>query len=277
MLNLILAMVCSALVSVVMRVGSEGEQPRKPMLAVNYLTCFAVSLLFLRRGAGREGLGLAAGLGLLGGALYFGAFLLLQRNIRENGVAFSSLFMKLGVVVPTILGLTLFHEQATATRLAGIAMTVGVALVLSVNPDAGNLRHSSLIWLLLLLVTSGMADGLSKVYNAYGNPALEGHFLCFIFAFALLLSAGLCLRLGQRPVPRDMLFGLLLGLPNYFSSRFLLLALYEIPASVAYPVYSCGTVLITTACARLLFGERISPRQCLALGMALAALALLNL
>lgn len=277
MLNLILAMACSALVSVVMRVGSEGEQPRKPMLAVNYLACFAVSLLFLRRGAGVEGLGLAAGLGLVGGALYFGAFLLLQRNVRENGVAFSSLFMKLGVVVPTVMGLTLFHEQATATRLAGIAMTVGVALVLSGKPDAGGLKQSGLVWLLLLLLASGMADGLSKVYNAYGNPALEGHFLCFIFAFALLLSAGLCLRLGQRPVPRDVLFGLLLGLPNYFSSRFLLLALYEVPASVAFPVYACGTILITTACGRLLFGERITPRQGLALGMALAALVLLNL
>lgn len=277
MLKLILAMACSALVSVVMRVGSEGEQPRKPMLAVNYLTCFAVSLLFLRRGTGREGLGLAVGLGFLGGVLYFGAFLLLQRNVRENGVAFSALFMKLGVVVPTLMGLTLFHEQATAVRLAGIAMTVGVALVLSGKPDAGGLKQSGLVWLLLLLLASGMADGLSKVYNACGDPALEGHFLCFIFAFALLFSAALCLCLGQRPVPRDVLFGLLLGLPNYFSSRFLLLALYEVPASVAYPVYACGTILITTACGRLLFGERITPRQCVALGMALAALALLNL
>lgn len=277
MLNLILAMACSALVSVVMRVGSGGDQPRKPMLAINYLTCFAVSLLFLRRDAGRDGLGLAAGLGLVGGALYFGAFLLLQRNVRENGVAFSALFMKLGVVVPAILGLTLFHEQATATRLAGIAMTVGVALALSGKPDAAGLKQSGLPWLLLLLLASGMADGLSKVYNAWGDPALEGHFLCFIFAFALLFSAALCLRRGQRPVPRDALFGLLLGLPNYFSSRFLLLALYEVPASVAYPVYSCGAILITTACGRLLFGERIGPRQWVALGMALAALALLNL
>ncbi len=277
MLKLILAMACSALVSVVMRIGSEGDQPRKPMLAVNYVTCFAVSLLFLRRGVVRDGLGLAAGLGLAGGALYLGSFLLLQRNIRENGVAFSSLFMKLGVVVPAILGLTLFHEQATATRLAGIAMTVGVALLLSGKPDAGGLKQSRLPWLLLLMLTSGMAEGLSKVYNAYGNPALEGHFLCFTFAFALLLSAAMCLRLGQRPTPRDVLFGLLLGFPNYFSSRFLLMALYEVPASVAYPAYSCGTILITTACGRLLFGERISPRQWVALGMALAALALLNL
>ena len=277
MLNLILAMACSALVSVIMRVGSEGEQPRKPMLAVNYLACFAVSLLFVRWNAGSDGLGLAAGLGLVGGILYFGSFLLLQRNVRLNGIAFSALFMKLGVVVPTVMGLTLFREAATAPRLAGIALTAGVALALSGRPDAGGMKRSGLPWLLMLLLSSGLADGLSKIYNAWGNPALEGHFLCFVFAFALLLSAGLCLRLGQRPTLRDVLFGVLLGLPNYFSSRFLLLALYEIPASVAYPVYACGTILLTAACGRLLFGERITPRQWFALGMALAALALLNL
>lgn len=276
MLNLIFAILCSALVSVVMRLGSEGEQPRKPMLAVNYLACFGISLFFLQWGAGSAGMGFAAGLGLVGGALYLGAFLLLQRNVRENGIALSSAFMKLGVIVPTVLGITLFREKATAARLAGIALTVAAILALSGRPDVRTLRQSRFQGLVLLLLCSGMADGLSKVYNAWGNPALEGHFLCFIFAVALALCLGLCLVQGQRPTPRDALFGVLLGLPNYFSSRFLLLALNAIPASIAFPVFSCGAILLATAFGRLLFGEKILPRQYAALALALAALALLN-
>ena len=64
----------------------------------------------------------AAGLGLAGGVLYLGAILLLQRNVRENGVALSSLFMKLGVIVPAILGVTVFRERLAPTRAAGIAL-----------------------------------------------------------------------------------------------------------------------------------------------------------
>lgn len=276
MVNLILAMLCSALVSVVMRMGSQGDQPRKPMLAFNYLTCFAVSLFFLRKGADRTGLGFAAGLGLAGGVLYLGAFLLLQRNVRDNGVALSSLFMKLGVIVPALLGVTVFRERVAATRVAGIALTLAVVFVLFGGQETRSLRQSGVRGLVLLLLCSGMAEGLSKVYNAWGDPALEGHFLCCVFGFALVLSAMLCLRLGQRPAPRDALYGLLLGLPNYFSSRFLLLALHDIPASVAYPVYSCGTILLAAASGRLLFAEKIGQRQCVALALALAALALLN-
>ena len=276
MLNLTLAMLCSALVSVAMRLGAQGDQPRKPMLAVNYLTCFAVSLFFLRRGAGGTGLGTAAGLGLLGGILYLGAFLLLQRNVRDNGVALSSLFMKLGVIVPAILGVTVFHERLAPTRAAGIVLTLAVVFVLFGGPDARGLRRGGLRGLVPLLLCSGMADGLSKVYNAWGDPALEGHFLCCVFGFALILSAILCLRPGQRPAPRDALYGLMLGLPNYFSSRFLLLALHDVPASIAYPVYACGTILLAAASGRLLFSERIGKRQCAALALALVALVLLN-
>ena len=277
MLNLILAMLSSALVAVVMRVGSEGDQPRKPMLTVNYLVCAAISLLFLQSGTEPTGMGFAVGLGLAGGILYLGAFLLLQRSVRENGVALSSAFMKLGVVVPTVLGLTLFHERAGIARVAGIALTAAAIAILAGRPDKRRSGSGGVGLLALLMLGGGLADGMSKFYSAYGNPALEGHYLCFVFAFALVLCAALCARLGQRPTGRDTLFGVLLGLPNYFSSRFLLRALAEIPASVAFPVFSCGTILLTSLSGRLLFGERNAPRQRAALGLALAALILLNL
>lgn len=277
MLNLILAMLSSALVAVVMRVGSEGDQPRKPMLAVNYLVCAAISLLFLQSGTEPTGMGFAVGLGLAGGILYLGAFLLLQRSVRENGVALSSAFMKLGVVVPTVLGLTLFHERAGIARVAGIALTAAAIAILPGRPDKRRSGSGGAGLLALLMLGGGLADGMSKFYSAYGNPALEGHYLCFVFAFALVLCTALCARLRQRPTGRDALFGVLLGLPNYFSSRFLLRALAEIPASVAFPVFSCGTILLTSLSGRLLFGERNAPRQRAALGLALAALILLNL
>ena len=92
-----------------------------------------------------------------------------------------------------------------------------------------------------------------------------------------LLCAGLCVREGQRPRGRDWLFGALLGVPNYFSSRFLLRALGTVPASVAYPVFSCGTILLTALVGRLAFGERPGRRQLAALAVVLAALVLLNM
>ena len=276
MLYLCLAILSSALVAVLMRLGSGGDTARKPLLAVNYLTCAAVSVTFLRGGfiPRGEGAAFALALGLLGGALYLGALLLLQRNVRENGVTLSSAFMKLGVIVPTALGLTLFREPLNPARVGGILLTLAAIALLSA--EDGERRGRKLTGLVLLMLCGGMADGLSKFYEAWGNPAMQGHFLCFVFSFAMLLCAGLCAWEGQRPTVRDWLFGVLLGVPNYFSSRFLLLALDSVPASVAYPVFSCGTILLTALIGRLAFGERPGSRQFAAIALVLLALVLLN-
>lgn len=276
MLNLILAMLCSAMVSIIMREGSADG--RKPLLLVNYITCTAASLCFLGGPPQGSGMGIAAGFGVLGGVLYLGAFLLLQYSVKENGITLSSAFMKLGVIVPTALGFALFHEQAGPLRALGIALTVAAIAVLSRDGDPASTGRGTRLWTLIaLMLCGGMADGLSKFYAAYGVQALEGYFLCFVFACAGLLCAGLCLLERQRPAGRDWLFGLLLGIPNYFSSRFLLKSLAALPASIAYPAFSCGTILLAALAGGVLFHERVSRRQWLALGLVLAALILLNL
>lgn len=277
MLYLILAICASTLVSVFMRLGSRGEAARHPMLAVNYLVCTAVSAAFLEGvpAPGTPGTGFALGLGLLGGALFLGAFLLLQWNVRENGVTLSSAFMKLGVLVPTLLGFTLFREALTLPRALGILLTLAAIPLLGGGYDGGGRKR--LAPLVLLMLGGGLADGLSKFFEAYGNPALKGGYLLCVFGFALVLCALLCGFERQRPTLRDWGFGALLGVPNYFSTRFLLLALSDVPASVAYPAFSCGAILLTALIGRLAFGERQDRRQLAGLALVLAALTLLNI
>ena len=275
MIYLILAILSSTLVSVLMRLGSGGEA-RKPLLAVNYLACIAVSLFFLEGGADAPAAwGVAIGMGALGGFLYLGAFMLFQRCVRDSGLGLSSAFMKLGVVVPTLLGVTLFGESLGLPRAAGIALTILAIWLLS--GDASGKAGGKLPALVALMLCGGMADGLSKFYEAYGSPALKGHFLLTVFGVALILCAGLCAVQRQKPTARDWVFGALLGIPNYFSSRFLLLALATVPASAAYPAFSCGTILLASAAGRLVFGERPGHRQLAAVAVVLAALLLLNL
>ena len=49
------------------------------------------------------------------------------------------------------------------------------------------------------------------------------------------------------------------------------------PAVIAYPTFSVGTILTVTLAGFLLFKERLSRRQWIALAIILCALALLNL
>ena len=75
----------------------------------------------------------------------------------------------------------------------------------------------------------------------------------------------------------DIGSGLLIGIPNYYSARFLLLSLGYVPAVIAYPVYSAGTIMLTSIIGLLLFSEKLNAQKKLALVLILAALVLLNL
>ena len=70
--------------------------------------------------------------------------------------------------------------------------------------------------------------------------------------------------------------GILVGIPNYFSSYLLLRALQLFPATVVYPTYSTATILLVMGLSALFFREHLTKRQRRGVLLILIALALLN-
>lgn len=278
MLYLILAIVSSMLVSVCMRLSEGKAKNNISMLAMNYAMCTLLSLAFagsidlLPR---ESGLGFALGLGLISGAMYLGSFMLLQWNIRVNGVVLPATFMKLGVIVPTLTSILAFGEVPRAAQICGIVLAI-VAILL-IQLEKGSARAKNALGLVILLIAGGSTDVLSKIYEQLGNAALSDQYLLYTFFVALVLCALLAKAKGQKLAIRDIAFGLLVGVPNYFSARFLLLSLSAVPAVIAYPTYSVGTIVLITLVGRAVFSEKLSRRQLIAMGVILAALVLLNL
>ena len=118
---------------------------------------------------------------------------------------------------------------------------------------------------------------MSKVFEELGNPALSDYFLVVTFGTALLLCLILCKADKEKMGRWEVLFGLLIGIPNFFSAKFLLGALQDIAAVIVYPVYSVATILTVTVTGVLVFREKLEKKQWLALGMILVALVLLNI
>ena len=70
---------------------------------------------------------------------------------------------------------------------------------------------------------------------------------------------------------------MLIGIPNYFSARFLLLALGSVDAVLAYPMYSVATIIVITLAGILAFHEQLSRKKAVALAMIVVAVCLLNM
>ena len=278
MLYLILAIASSALVSIFIRLSENYVKNNISMLCMNYMMCLMLAVGYT--GMDKvfetgEGFGTAIGLGVVNGILFLASFVLLQINVRRNGVVLSATFMKLGVLVPTLLSVIAFREKPEVQQVIGFLVAL-LAIVL-INFEKGQGEAGFKIGLILLLLGGGSGDAMAKIYDEVGPAQFEEQFLCFTFASALVLCVILAIKKQQKLTKTDILFGLLVGIPNYFSARFLLKAVGEVPAVVAYPTYSVATIVVISLVGMLCFKEKITKRQQLAIGIILVALVLLNI
>lgn len=276
MLNLLLAILSSALVSITMRLSETKVKNNIAMLMVNYIMCAALALGYVEELLPEtSGLPLMAGLSLVNGVLYLAGFVLLQHNIRRNGVVLSSTFIKLGLLVSMVVSVVCFGERPGGMQWLGFLLAVAAIVLMNFRPGEGKAGHA--LGLVLLLLAGGGGDAMSKVFEELGDPLLADHFLLGTFFVAFLICAGMILfGKAQGPGKWELAFGLLVGIPNFFSAKFLLGALGDIAAVIVYPVYSVATILTVTLTGVLVFREKLEKRQWLALGIILLALVLLN-
>ena len=68
----------------------------------------------------------------------------------------------------------------------------------------------------------------------------------------------LMLHRKERIGIKEMLFGIGVGIPNFFASRFLLIALNSVPAIIAYPTRGVGSILVVSIAGIFLFKEKLN-------------------
>ena len=173
------------------------------------------------------------------------------------------------------LSICVFGERPGAMQIAGFAIAV-IAIVL-IGMEKGNTQMGFRAGLILLLLGGGCGDGMSKVFEELGSNTLSEQFLFYTFGAALVLCMTLMLCRKEKPGLREAGFGLLLGVPNYFSAHFLLMALKDVAAVIVYPTVSVATIVVVSLAGVGFFRERLGRRQWIAIGAILVALVLLNI
>ena len=278
MVYLILAVLSSSMISIMMRLSSDKISANLSMLATNYFIC---SLLGAAYGGFKlvvpqtEGFSVTVWLGLISGVLYLAGLVMFQSNTRTKGIVLSSVFMKLGLLVPIVASVLFFHESPTISQIAGFCIAVFAIVLINLKKDDTGKRFGFSLVVMLLL--SGGADVMAKVFDVLGPQSLSSLYLFYTFATAFALCMVLVVHKKERPGYRELLYGTLIGIPNFFSAKFLLGALTKLPAVVVYPTFSVATMLIVTLTGVAAFRERLSKVQWVAMAAIIAALILLNI
>ncbi|EQB90337.1 multidrug transporter EmrE-like cation transporter [Clostridium punense] len=305
MFYLALAIICSSSIALIFKYTEGNEMNRYAVTSSNYFIAFLVSILmFFNNNTMKlstksslhsftkefysvissnellfspEGSFIWAVLvGVIAGLFFFLSFIYYQKSVRENGVGLSGTFGKLGILIPMIFSILLWREMPTALQWCGIALSLVSILIVNLSLKDLSLKSFNTT-LILLFIFGGMAEFSNKIFQKYAVTELKDLFLFFVFFVAFIISICFTFKQKKRVNIKDIILGIVVGIPNLFSSYFLILALSHITTSVAFPIYSAGSILLINLGGFIIFKEKLSLKDTFAVALTLIALVLINM
>ncbi len=280
MIWLLPAAACSILIAVILKINEGRGGDRLLMAGANYITASLLGLLLL---SGRPGTpsGATLGLGAVTGVDYVLAILVLMTGISRGPLAVPVTVMRLSVAVPVVASIFLWNEKPSPAQWGGIALGI-VAITLfgmGISPGAGKTGAKRGFWPLMLaiFVLTGLASVLLKTFSEISSDSERLQFTWILFTFAGLFTWLLILSIRIPFDRRTFILGMLLGVPNLFSTFFTLKALQGVPASIVFPFINVTVIFGATVLGFVIWRERLGGRAIAGLVLAAAALVLLPL
>ncbi|WP_313401780.1 EamA family transporter [Stenotrophomonas sp.] len=278
---LVLSVICSVLVSVLLKLAPRRGVDIAQAVTWNYLAASVLSLLLLKPSLASLQSAHTPWLALLGlGVALPGIFLVLARAVEGAGIVRSDVAQRLSLLLSLVAAFLLFGEQANGWKLAGLGLgLLAIAGVSARSGDSAPAAGKGWGWLLGVWAGFALIDILLKQVAAAGTPSTAALLVSFGIAFVLMLGWQLYRHLtGQcRLTLGNLGYGLLLGLLNFGNILFYVRAHQALPHSPAtiFASMNIGVVCLGALVGVLAFGEKTSVWNRLGLALAVVAIGLI--
>lgn len=283
MIHLIIAIIFSAMIPVLMKYAHNKNSADEVILTFNYLIAITVSIIFTLMKVERyihlfnnpqEILSLIV-IGIFTGLMYYYAFYFYQKSVRQSGVSLSIAVGKMGIVIPMVLSLILWKELPSLIQWTGIILSMLAIAIINIKPS--ELKGAKIKWpLLLFFIIGGLGDFFNKLFEVNVGENYSDLFLVVVFGTALITS--LYNTIKKNNISKtSILFGVSVGIPNMLTAYFLISALGVMNATVVFPLYSGGAIMLSMLWSMFAFHEKLSRKDVVGVLMIFIALVLINL
>ncbi|MDT0644492.1 EamA/RhaT family transporter [Zunongwangia sp. F363] len=219
---------------------------------------------------------------LILGVLFISVFYLAAITTQKSGLSVVSVATKMSVAIPVFAGIFLYKESTGIFKLSGIVLALVAVYLTSIKTREGlSIKKENLIFPLLVFLGSGIIDAtINFLETTYVSETDVGLFSSTIFAIAGII--GTCILLGQAIAGKlklslkNVLGGVALGIPNYFSIYFLVMALRNpgFESSVIFTMNHVGIVTVSTLVGIAFFHERLLRKNWIGIFLAILSIVL---
>lgn len=284
MIALLLTILSSTIIFVVFKYFAHYKIDTFQAIIFNYFTAFCCGMLFTDEpwqdiSLNLHNWGIYAA---VCSVLFISLFLIMALSSQQNGVSSTSVAVKMSMAV-SLLSIMLYHgESISLLRIAGmIAAFCGVYFMAA---GKGTEKPAAAWMLFVLFVGSGLLDfALNFVEQLHLSPFNSSMFTAFGFLFAgsigtLILSVQIIRRKAQLK-GKNVLAGIILGVPNYFSIYMLIESYRQLNwnDSSILAIINVSVVVLSGIIGFSIFRERLTTRKVIGFTLALTAITLLAL
>lgn len=300
---LLLSIICSVLVAIIFKINGNKESNIYAIVTVNYVAAITISLIisisdgvhslidinnFLSFTNEMENVFSNANVfsleasaiwaiivGIIFGPIFCFAFFRYRKGIVESGMGITNTFMKLSVIIPILISMMVWKEYPSGIQSIGIILCIISILILNLdfnNTNKINFNKN----LLILTIVGGLAQFTAKIYQKYGLVDCTSILTLFTFISAFITSLIFLFRNREPIVKRDIITGLIIGIPNLLATSFLVLALEYIDTHITYLISSLLSIIIVLIIGLIFLKEQLRKKDLLAVSVSIIAIFLLN-
>jgi len=265
MIFVLFSIVCSVLVSIILKLSRRYEISTDQLIAWNYPTALILNVVFFQPDIRAISFSISnTSLYLVLGFLLPALFLAIAASIRYTGIVRTDIAQRVSIFIPLIAAFLLFDEVATARSLIGIAVGI-LAIFFSIKWSAENKEAKKNTWIYPLIIFFGMGliDVLFKQVAQHREVPYSTS-VFFIFLVALIISfTYLSIRIYRRKekisIP-SIFWGIGLGIFNFGNILFYMKAHRAIPdnPSIVFSAMNIGVIALGALVGLYIFKEKLS-------------------
>ena len=279
LLTIFLNVLIFALFKLFPRYGVDNLQA----IVVNYVTCVVTGSVFLgyipfkTEHFSRPWFSWS----LLMGAMFISIFNFIAFSIKKSSLTATTVANKLSLVIPVLFSVWLYDEAMNLPKMLGIFIAFP-AVYLTTKTDEAQGQKNLLLPFLLFLASGALDTTVKYVEHHFlGEQHMQSVYLIHVFAMAACIGISvIAIQKWRHKIAlhwRNVLAGVLLGVPNYFSIYFFVRLLNDdfLQSSAAIPVNNIGIVILSSVAAILFFKEQTTKQRIA--GLCLSVLSILLL
>lgn len=286
MIDLGFSVLCSSLIFVVFKLFDTYKVQTLFAIITNYVVACATGLFFYESEVNLATIPAKPWFfgTLVLGVLFIVIFNIMAKTAQTVGVSVASVATKMSLVIPVLVGVIAYEEQLSFLKVIGILLAMAAVYFASMKERDLKFSKKVLILPILVFLGSGIIDASINYFRqtaltedefplfsatVFGAAAISG------FVFIGLKAMKQSLKINVK----NILGGLALGIPNYFSIFFLLRALENnvLNSAAVFTLNNVAIVMFSTLLGILLFKEKLGTKNWLGIGMAIASILLVAL